>query len=223
MIEIDEYARQAVESPVAHPPEMARLRTLANRHRRRRIGLQAGCALGLTSVAVVAIVAVSSISTDESGLHVTVTSPTRPPTTADDHGLTIADLTRDLARAGHRVVGDGTASGSPLADVAHLLCVDGTQVRVYQYADAAARVAVSAGISADGSQIEFPSAGSSRRITLVEWVGPPHFFAKGRIVVLVLQDDEKLLAALERLLGPTVSPRALPQPRSRARCATDVP
>jgi DNA-directed RNA polymerase specialized sigma24 family protein len=52
-------------------------------------------------------------------------------------------LRNRLMRAGYDVAPDGTTPGSLLGAVAHLLCADGIQVRVYQYADVAARVAVS--------------------------------------------------------------------------------
>jgi hypothetical protein len=226
MIEIDEYARRAVESPVAQPPEMATLTSLANRHRRRRRGVRATLALGLAGSAVAAILVLSSLPSDNSGLRVAATSPKTTTSTtntgsSESHELTIAGLSDRLTRAGHIVAADGTASGYPFGVDAHLLCVDGIQMRVYQYADAAARASISAGIRADGSSIEVPLKGSTNRV-IVEWswVGPPHFFANGRIIVLVLQDDGKLLRDLTRILGPTVSSRALPQPSAMSPCTT---
>jgi hypothetical protein len=71
---------------------------------------------------------------------------------------------------------------------------------------------VSDTISPDGSQV-----GSSHTFS-VHWVGPPHFFADGRIIVLVLTDDTRLLAWLPGVLGPTLSPRA-PAGPSRDSCA----
>jgi hypothetical protein len=123
------------------------------------------------------------------------------------------DLGRALGDAGYDVRPDGTSSGSPLASTAQETCVSGTQVRVYEYADEAARRAVSDGISADGSGIR---RGSSH--TIVEWVGPPHFFARGRVIALVLQDDGRLLRALEQIMGPTISPDAGKYPSAQARC-----
>jgi hypothetical protein len=229
MIEIDEYARQAVESPVAQPPEMAKLVSLANRHRRRRRGVRTTLALGLTGSAVAAILVLSSLPTDNGEMRVAATSPRTASSTtntgpSESHEFTIADLNDRLTRAGHEVATDGTVSGYPFGVDAHLLCVDGTQMRVYQYADAAARASISAGIRADGASIEVPLKGSTNR-AIVEWlwVGPPHFFANGRIIVLVMQDDDKLLRDLTHILGATISPRALPRPAAKSPCTTEVP
>jgi hypothetical protein len=223
MIEIDEYARRAVASPVAEPPEMAKLVALANRHRRRRRGVRATLALGVCAV-VAAIVALGALPTDDNVLHVTATAPplSTTATSSDTHELTISRLTNQLERAGHRVAADGTASGYPFGVDAYLLCVDGIQVRVYQYADPAARAAVSDGVSADGSSIKLPSTDGRANTVVVSWlwVGPPHFFARDRIIVLVLQDEDQLLHDLTRILGPTISPRALPRRSLTSPCAT---
>jgi hypothetical protein len=228
MIDIDEYARRAVESPVAQPPDIATLEAIASRRRRDRRVRRSTLVVGFASVAVAAIVALSLIPSDSDKLNVTAQSPTAVSTTVTGSftggDLTIASLTDRLARDGFHVTADGTAPGYPLAAVGTLLCVDGTQLRVYQYANAAARVAVSMGISPDGSRIELPSTGNATRaIVSVDWVGPPHFFAAGRIIVLVLQDDEKVLRALSRILGPTVSPRALRLADHKSPCATTTP
>ena len=88
---------------------------------------------------VAAIVALSALPSDDNGLHVIATAPSlsTTATSSDRHELTISRLTNQLERAGHRVAADGTASGYPFGVDAHLLCVDGIQVRAYQYADAA--------------------------------------------------------------------------------------
>jgi hypothetical protein len=229
MIEVDKYAARAIESPVAQPPEMATLVAMANRHRRGRRGRRAALVTGFISaaVAVAVIIAFSLRPTDSGNLNVTATSPTATSTT--DTGsfvdeLTVAGLTARLARDGFHIDTDGTAPGNPFAAVAQLLCVDGTQVRVYEYPDAAARAAFSAGISLDGSQLTLPSTGTTTRTIIVEeWVGPPHFFAGGRVIVLVLRDDDRLLRALSRILGPTISPRALRLPDHRSPCTKKAP
>jgi hypothetical protein len=53
---------------------------------------------------------------------------------------------------------------------------------------------------------------------LVDWIASPHFFAKDRIIVLVLGDDAALVHALTRIRGPTLSPRALPGTRVKSPC-----
>lgn len=223
MIEIDERARQAIESPVAYPPEMARIAALAAGHRRRRTRLRTSLVVVVASVVVVAFVALIALPSDNSALRVTAKAPTTVSSTAissRDESFAIADLRDRLAEEGHAVVADGTASGAPLASNADLLCVDGTQVRVYQYHDLAARVVVSDGISPDGSKITLPLKGSSNKVMLVGWIASPHFFAKGRVIVLVLGDDTRVREALTRILGQTLSPQAPETPQTKAPCAS---
>jgi hypothetical protein len=146
-------------------------------------------------------------------------SPTSQTVRSEKDKFTLANLTDRLTRAGHRVAFDGSTSGYPFAKTAHLLCVDGTQMRVFEYADIAARAAVSTGISADGSKLELPATGSATRTVIIEeWVGPPHFFASGRIIVLVLQDNDALLRDLRSILGPTISPHALRLDAHKSPC-----
>ena len=229
MIEVEKYAARAIESPVAQPPEMATLAAIANRDRRGRRGRRAALTTGFVSaaVAVAVIVALSLLPSNSGNVNVTATSPAATSTTGAGSfvdELTVAGLTAGLVRDGFQIEADGTAPGYPLASTAQLLCVDGTQVRVYGYPDAAARAAVSAGISRDGSQLTLPSTGTTTKTIIVEeWVGPPHFFAGGRVIALVLQDDDRLLRALARILGPTISPRALRLPDHRSPCTKKLP
>ena len=84
---------------------------------------------------------------------------------------------------------------------------------MYEYVDEAARREVSDGISADGSTI---GRGNSRAI--VDWIGPPHFYARGRILALVLQDATPLLQTLSEIMGPTISPEAYRAPHVKSAC-----
>jgi len=204
MIDIEARAQRAVEAPVGPPPDRERLAVLAGRIRRRRVAFRATASAALV-VAVVGGVALIVPGTD-TPLHVTATGPTSassslpssPGATVLAPDLVLGHFVSRLSVA-HHIVSDGTVPGTPLAPRAHLYCVDGTQVRVYEYRDRASRIAVSDTISADGSRV-----GNAT----VDWVGPPHFFAKGRIIVLVLSNDVQLEGWLWRELGPTLSPQA---------------
>jgi hypothetical protein len=131
----------------------------------------------------------------------------------ETNGFSASDLERELVDAGFDVTHDGTAPGSPLAATAEMLCVNGTQLRVYEHADDGARRVVSDSISTDGSTI---ARGNSR--VIVDWIGPPHFFARGRVIALILQDDTELLDTLTRTMGPTLSPDAPQGARATAPC-----
>jgi hypothetical protein len=125
-----------------------------------------------------------------------------------------ADLQSGLTRAGYHVTPDGTTAGGVLEGTTRLVCASGTQVRVNEYEDEAARRQVSDGIQPDGYEIR-----DGNRHTMVDWIGPPHFFARGRVIVLVLQDDGPLLQALTRIMGPTISPEAPANGGARGACS----
>jgi len=71
--------------------------------------------------------------------------------------------------------------------------VHGEDVQVFEYANAAAADAEAAPISRDGMAV------GTRKIF---WVGPPHFYKQGRILVLYVGDNDKVLKPLEAVLGP---------------------
>jgi len=79
-----------------------------------------------------------------------------------------------------------------------LLNTADTGIQVFEYADEAAAQADSELVASDGS-----SVGTSMPF----WVGAPHFFHSGKLVVLYLGSDESLLTALEAVLGPQFAGR----------------
>ena len=87
----------------------------------------------------------------------------------------------------------------PFFDVeARILVVDGEGVQVFEYGDDATAAAQAARVSRDGSQI-----GTSKPF----WVGPPHFYRKGRLLVLYLGEDTHTRERLACLLGPPFAER----------------
>ena len=76
-------------------------------------------------------------------------------------------------------------------------------MQVYEYASDAARRAWSRAISRDGGSIN-----RGNRRTEVLWIAPPHFFARGKVIALYLGSDERLIADLASVLGPTLDPNA---------------
>ena len=65
-------------------------------------------------------------------------------------------------------------------------------VQVFQYPDAAQVEAQAALVSPDGSTV-----GTSK----IRWIGSPHFYKQGKLFVLYLGDDGKVLKALDAVLG----------------------
>lgn len=72
------------------------------------------------------------------------------------------------------------------------LTVNGENVQVFQYRTAEAADKEAKQISPDGS-----GTGTS----MVSWVGTPHFFKKGRLIVLYVGESPKLQEALRASLG----------------------
>ncbi len=66
------------------------------------------------------------------------------------------------------------------------------ELQVYEYADATAAEADAAQIGPDGNP----------RTATIEWIGPPHLFRAGRLIVLYVGSDRAVTAALTALLGP---------------------
>ena len=73
-----------------------------------------------------------------------------------------------------------------------MLKVHGEDVQVFQYANAAAADTEAAPISRDGLAV------GTRKIF---WIGPPHFYKQGRLLVLYVGNDDKVLKALDSMLG----------------------
>jgi hypothetical protein len=84
---------------------------------------------------------------------------------------------------------------TPQAQVIRIEGYDG-EVQVFEYADDAARQAESSQISPDGSSIG---------TTMVTWVDQPHFWAKGRLIVLYVGSDAEMEALLTGLLGEPIA------------------
>jgi hypothetical protein len=69
-----------------------------------------------------------------------------------------------------------------------MIKVRGEDVQVFQYADAAAVEAQAALVSGNGSAVG---------TTKPHWIGPPHFYKKGRLLVLYVGDNDQVLRTLE--------------------------
>ena len=80
------------------------------------------------------------------------------------------------------------------------ICVNSRQVRIYEYPSEAAREQDSNSITREG-QLQGPD-----RFVIVEWIGPPRFFAGGRLIALHLGENQDTLTLLTDILGPTLSP-----------------
>ncbi|HET9912856.1 MAG TPA: hypothetical protein VFQ13_13250 [Anaerolineales bacterium] len=71
--------------------------------------------------------------------------------------------------------------------------LNGADLQVFEYADAAAMEQDASLVAPDGGSI-----GTS----MVTWIDPPHFYKAGRIIVLYLGSDQAILDLLNKVLGP---------------------
>ena len=65
-------------------------------------------------------------------------------------------------------------------------------VQIFDYGSASAA-------SADAHQIR--ADGSGNATAIVDWVAPPHFYLKGRVLVIYVGSDPAVLSLLQSLLG----------------------
>jgi len=73
-----------------------------------------------------------------------------------------------------------------------MIKLHGEEVQVFQYPDAAAMETEAARVSRDGSSVG---------TTKPHWIGTPHFYQQGRLLVLYVGDEDKVIKALVAALG----------------------
>ena len=103
-----------------------------------------------------------------------------------------ASLIDGLRAGGASVKPEGEVDQPFLSVSGTMIKLHGEDVQVFQYSNAAAVEAQAARVSRDGSAVG---------TTKIHWIGPPHFYRQGRLLVLYVGDEEKVLKALEAVLG----------------------
>ena len=104
-----------------------------------------------------------------------------------------SSLAADLRAAGLKVEDAGQVEQPFFGVPAHVYVVEGGDVQVYQFASEDAAASEAAKVAPNGGTIGTSS---------VHWMAPPHFFRRGATIVNYLGDNKRVLAELERLLGP---------------------
>ena len=74
-------------------------------------------------------------------------------------------------------------------------------VQTWELASEAAAERAAAKVSADGYNIAIAVPGRPGSVVHVDWIAPPHWFRKGRVILLYLGRDRATLAALTDVLG----------------------
>lgn len=72
------------------------------------------------------------------------------------------------------------------------ILVDGVQVQVFEFGTEEEAIRAAEDINPDGS---------GTKTMMITWIEPPHFYRKGKIIVLYLGTDAKMLSLLESALG----------------------
>jgi hypothetical protein len=104
-----------------------------------------------------------------------------------------ASLINKLRAAGASVKVVGEVDQPFLSVTGTMIKLRGEDVQVFQYSSAKEMEAQAALISRDGTAV------GTRKI---HWIGSPHFFKQGRVLVLYVGQDTKVEKALEAVLGP---------------------
>jgi len=104
-----------------------------------------------------------------------------------------ASLIDNLRRAGVSVEPQGEVEQPFFSTKGKIIKVGGEDVQVFQYSRGAVADAQAAVISPDGSGV-----GTSK----INWIGPPHFYKKAKLIVLYTGNSDKVLKALVAVLGP---------------------
>lgn len=98
-----------------------------------------------------------------------------------------------LRAVGYIVESAGQVSQPFFSVNGQVITVNGGHVQVFEYKTPAAARAAAATVSLDGSSVG---------TTIITWVDTPHFYQKGKLIVLYVGNDAGVIDALEAALGP---------------------
>jgi hypothetical protein len=126
--------------------------------------------------------------------------PLVPRPHADEIGG-LSALIDALRGAGLKVEPRGELDQPFFSVPGRVLIVEGEEIQVFAYPSLEDRRRDSGQISADGSAIG---------TTMVHWIAPAHFWAKGEVIVLYLGEEGRLLAALSEILGEELTQASRP-------------
>ncbi len=125
-----------------------------------------------------------------------------PSTVYDYNSLII-----DLSNPGDTVEQLGRPRGrrsevwpSVKVDVCNI-AVNDERIVVYEFRDAQVVETEAGYVSPDGYRYQVPIESDMYAGVIHEWVAPPHFFKKGRVIVRYVGSDVSLVKELRRILG----------------------
>lgn len=115
-----------------------------------------------------------------------------PPVSDGEPVADYVSLVDNLRGSGATVESAGEITQPFFSVSGKIIAVNGGDVQVFEYEDAAAAEAEAALVSPDGF-----SVGTS----MVGWIAPPHFYRAGKLIVLYIGDSEAVTGVLEGVLG----------------------
>ncbi len=115
-----------------------------------------------------------------------------------DRSGTISVLVDNLRATGANIQPAGDITQPFFSVKGLVITVNGSNVQVFEYADANAADAEAALVSSDGSSIG---------TTMASWVAPPHFYEAEKLIVLYVGESEAIIDILESVLGPQFAGR----------------
>ncbi|HEX6303682.1 MAG TPA: hypothetical protein VFZ76_05785 [Anaerolineales bacterium] len=135
-------------------------------------------------------------------------TPTEVVSAQDEIGG-YAEFVDSLRAAGASVEPEGNLDQPFFQVDGRLLQINGTDVQVFEFADQAARQQAQQLISEDGTSVG---------PTMLTWVGQPNFWARGRLIVLYVGQDQAIIDLLNQVLGDPLT-----KPTNAAAGETPLP
>jgi len=83
-----------------------------------------------------------------------------------------------------------------------VLVVNGESIIAFEYRDAAAADTDATKVSPDGSKLAGAGCAAA-----VDWVGPPHFYKRDRLISVYVGSNSAVIQPLEAVLGKAFAPR----------------
>ena len=134
--------------------------------------------------------------------------PTAAPTPVYDYESLIADLGNAETEVDELAIFSVGAR-----DVA----ISGGTIKVYEFPDEQAANSQAGRVSLDGYTITVPLGGDLNKSVHSDWLEPPHYYKKGRVIVFYVGGDPAFAEMLESMLGPEFAgPNAQVDPVSQA-------
>ena len=107
-----------------------------------------------------------------------------------------------LHNSGAFIRDEGETGGGLFYDAEfRIVEVDGIPIQVYEYANAKAMEAEASCVSPDGFSITKDWGDGKASSIFVNWIGTPHFYKAGRIIVIYIGDNYSIVSILQNGLG----------------------